>query len=171
MDVTIVCHTEYGLVKGREVVYRKSALEGVTRGVRSMVSTAGRYRAKVTFAVMPETVWSVPGEMTHEIGLHVHPGWEEHTCGGEVVPVGDRYLRERCGIQGSSSVLPDYTFKEQLALIRAGKDRIEDVLYVTPEVFVAGRWSINDDTVKALVQSGFTHDCSAEGSIRRLPAD
>jgi hypothetical protein len=28
-------------------------------------------------------------------------------------------------------------------------------------VFVAGRWSVNNDTIAALIKAGFTHDCSA----------
>ena len=161
MDVVIVCHTEYGCVKGRDIIYRKSAVEGVTKGVRNLAGVADRYGAKVTFAVMPETAKSFPVDTGHEIGLHVHSGTEEVRCGEEVVRIGDDYLREHCGIRSTSSVLNDHTFEDQLAMIGAGKDRIKDVLDVTPAVFVAGRWSINNDTVKALVQSGFSHDCSA----------
>lgn len=161
MDVIIVCHTEYGLVKNREIVYRKSAPEGVTRGVRNLAAVADLYGARITFAVMPEVAWSFPEEVGHEIGLHVHPGQEALRTGGEAVSIGDAYLRERCGIRRESSVLRSYTFGEQLALIRAGKEHLQDVLGVTPTVFVAGRWSINSDTVRALVRLGFTHDCSA----------
>lgn len=161
MDVIIVCHTEYGLVKGREIVYKKSAVEGVGKGARNLVAVADRHGAKVTFAVMPEVAWSFPGDITHEIGLHIHPGDEELRCEGEPVRIGDEYLRERCHTGLTSSVLRDYSYRQQLALIRAGNDHIQDVLDVTPTVFVAGRWSINKDTVRALVQSGFTHDCSA----------
>ena len=161
MDVIIVCHTEYGLVKDRVIVYRKSATEGVEKGVRNLIKVADRHGAKVTFTVMPEVARSFPDEVTHEVGLHVHPGNEELRCGGEMARIGDDYLREQCSEGQTSSVLRDYSFREQLALIRAGKDRIEDVLNVTPRVFVAGRWSINNDTVKALVRSNFTHDCSA----------
>jgi hypothetical protein len=60
----------------------------------------------------------------------------------------------------NSTVLRDYPFEDQLELIEAGRDYLKDTLKVTPKVFVAGRWSENNDTIKALVRAGFTHDCS-----------
>jgi peptidoglycan/xylan/chitin deacetylase (PgdA/CDA1 family) len=161
MDVIVVCHTEYGRVRGREVVYDKSAVEGVTRGVRSLAAVASRHGAKITFAVMPEVAQHFPGGLDHEVGLHVHPGSEKVRCGGEIVRIGDEYLQELCPSGQTSSALRDYSYEEQLALIGAGKDCIEDSLGTTPTVFVAGRWSVNNDTIRALIRSGFTHDCSA----------
>jgi predicted deacetylase len=43
-------------------------------------------------------------------------------------------------------------------MIEVGKHHLTDVLGVTPKSFVAGRWSINNDTVKALIEAGITHD-------------
>ena len=46
-------------------------------------------------------------------------------------------------------------------MIKAGKEYLEDKFGITPKTFVAGRWSINNDTIKALIRIGITHECSA----------
>jgi peptidoglycan/xylan/chitin deacetylase (PgdA/CDA1 family) len=161
MDVILVCHTEPGYVKGRRLIFSKAASDGVTGGVEQLASMADRYGAKVTFAVMPEVANRFPGGLAHEVGLHVHPGAEVRSMGKHRVLVGDKYLREHCRTSSMSTVLRDYPYEEQLAMITAGKDRLRDVLGVRVRTFVAGRWSVNDDTVRALVAEGFTHDCSA----------
>jgi hypothetical protein len=167
MDVVIVCHTEFGRVINKKVVYDKSAKEGVEAGVQNLVKVADRYGAKVTFAVMPEVAECFPGAKGHEIGLHVHPGWQEFSVDGYRYYVGDAYLRRHCRMSSASTVLRDYPYEEQLDMIMKGKERIEEMLGVEPKVFVAGRWSLNDDTVRALVEAGFTHDCSATPHKRR----
>lgn len=161
MDVIIVCHTEYGRVKDHDVIYDKKARQGVQAGVPDLVKIADMHGAKVTFGVMPEVASDFPKGTGHEIGLHVHPGWEEFSVKGEKYSVGDAYLREHCKTSSDSSVLKDHSYEDQLDMIRAGKDILADTFGSSPEVFVAGRWSINNDTVRALVETGFTHDCSA----------
>jgi hypothetical protein len=52
-------------------------------------------------------------------------------------------------------------------MVRTGKDCIRKTFGIEPRTFVAGRWSVNDDTVRALVTMGFTHDCSAAAHKRR----
>src|SRR5690606_25443746 len=61
----------------------------------------------------------------------------------------------------TSTVLKDYPYEEQLDMIRTGKDYLTDIFGIEPETFVAGRWSLNNDTVKALIKTGLTKDCSA----------
>lgn len=161
MDVIIVCHTEYGLVKDRKIAYRKDAFEGVTKGARNLASIADRHGAKVTFAVMPEVADHFPGDVVHEMGMHIHPGWEKHSSDGLSFFVGDSYLKAHSPMPRTSSVLPDYTYEQQLAMINTGRDYLEDTFGHKPKVFVAGRWSVNNDTIRALVHEGFTHDCSA----------
>lgn len=167
MDVIVVCHTEFGTLKNREMVYDKSVKEGVTAGVPNLMKVADRYGVKVTFAVMPEvaehfrSVWQEPVSARHEVGLHVHPGWEPFNIQGYHHCIGDAYLREHCRMSSASSVLRDYPYDEQLGMIKAGKERILETLGVEPRTFVSGRWSVNDDTVKALIRTGFTHECSA----------
>ncbi len=167
MDVIIVCHTEFGRVIGKKVVYDKGAREGVEAGVQNLARVADRHGAKVTFAVMPEVAECFPGVSGHEIGLHVHPGWQEFSAQGNRYYVGDAYLRRHCRMSSDSTVLRDYPYVEQIDMIMRGKEHIEETLGVEPKVFVAGRWSLNDDTVRALVDVGFTHDCSAVPHKRR----
>ncbi|MCD6239309.1 MAG: polysaccharide deacetylase family protein [Thermotogae bacterium] len=161
MDVIIVCHTEFGLVKDKEVVADKNAVDGVRKGVPNLIKVADKYNAKVTFAVMPEVVKYFPKDIKHEIGLHIHPGWQEFQKKGVKFYVGDLYLREHCEQSINSTVLRDYPYKEQLEMIKTGKDYLEEKFGVEPKSFVAGFWSINNDTVKALIKTGITHDCSA----------
>ena len=161
MDVIIVCHTEFGLVKDKEVVADKNAVDGVRKGVPNLIKVVNKYNAKVTFAVMPEVVGYFPKNVNHEVGLHIHPGWQEFQKNGIKFYVGDLYLREHCKQSVNSTVLRDYPYEEQLDMIKTGKDCLEDYFEIEPKSFVAGRWSINNDTVRALIESGITHECSA----------
>lgn len=161
MDVIVVCHTEPGCVEGRRLIFSKAAPDGVTGGAEQLATLADRYGAKVTFMVAPEAAEHFPENITHEVGLHVHPGAEKLRMGKHRVLVGDKYLRERCRTSSTSTVLRDYSYEEQLDMIAVGRESLREVLGVRARTFVAGRWSLNDDTVRALVQEGFTHDCSA----------
>jgi len=159
MDVTIVCHTEFGRVINREIAYTKS-VTGVSIGVPNLIKIADKYGAKVTFAVMPEVVEYFPKHAEHEIGLHVHPGWTEYDKLGEHWCIGDAYLRDHCKQSINSMGLRNYSYEEQLSMIRTGKDYIADYFGVEPRSFVSGGWSVNNDTIKALIKSGFEYDCS-----------
>lgn len=46
-------------------------------------------------------------------------------------------------------------------MIKTGKEYLEHELGIKPKVFVAGRWCEDNNTIKALVELGFTHSCSA----------
>ena len=46
-------------------------------------------------------------------------------------------------------------------MITTGKTYLANMTGVEPSSFVAGRWSINNDTIRALIKTGFTHECSA----------
>lgn len=164
MDIIILCHTEFGLVRDKKVIYEKSAVSGVTKGVPKLIAIAEKYGAKVTFAVMPEVADYFPKNTGHEIGLHVHAGWEKLGQGRDSYYVGDAYLRKTCIQSSDSSVLRDYSYDEQFGMIKKGKEYLTEKFDIIPKVFVAGRWSLNSDTVKALTVNGFTHDCSVAPS-------
>jgi len=162
MDVIILCHTEFGFVHDKEIIFDKQAIDGVKKGVPNLTKVADAYDAKVTFAVMPEVVKYFPRDITHEVGLHIHPGWKKRSSPqGFQWYVGDSYLKEHCNQSINSTVLRDYPYKDQLDMIKTGKEYLEDSFGVEPKSFVAGKWSINNDTVKALIKSGITHECSA----------
>ena len=161
MDVIIVVHTEFGYVSNHDVIADKSATKGVSQGVPNLIKIADLYDAKITFAVMPEVVKYIPEGIDHEIGLHIHPGWETFRRGDLTFQVGDRYLREHCEQSLTSTVLMGYPYKEQLEMIKTGSDYLETKFGKKPSTFVAGRWSIDNNTVKALVNTGIERDCSA----------
>lgn len=161
MDVIIVCHTEFGFVHNKEVIFDKGATRGVEQGVKNLVDLAGKYGAKLTFAVCPEVAKYFPKDIKHEIGLHIHPGWKERQIKGFKFYIGDAYLRKHCKQSINSTVLRDYSYEEQLGMIKTGKDYLARVFGIEPKAFVAGCWSINNDTVKALIKTGITHECSA----------
>jgi hypothetical protein len=161
MDVIIVCHTEFGFVSDKNIIFDKSATKGVSDGVLNLIKIADKYGAKISFAVCPEVVPYFPKEVNHEIGLHIHPGWQEFRFKKFRWFVGDKYLRDNCKQSVSSTVLRDFPFEEQFAMIKKGKEYLISELNRVPKIFVAGRWSENNNTIKALVENGLTHDCSA----------
>ena len=166
MDVTIVCHTECGFVYHNKVIFDKNAPQGVTKAVSKLISIADKYGAKITFAVMPEVADLMPPDVKHEIGIHIHPGWMQAKSQGFEYYVGDKYLAAQLDLFGKSTVLRDYPYSEQLSIIETGKEYVLEKLGVECSVFVAGKWSINNDTVRALIEAGLTHDCSAPANSK-----
>ena len=160
MDGILVCHTEFGFTCDRKVIFDKKAVDGVEKASHNLIEIADRYGARVTFAVCPEVARHFPHNIEHEIGLHIHPGWQEFQAYGFRFYVGDAYLRQHCRQSIDSTALRDYPYEEQLAMITVGKEYLKEELGVEPRVFVAGRWSENNDTIKALLRAGFTHDCT-----------
>ncbi len=165
MDVIVVCHTEFGRVKDKKVIAVKDP-NGFVDSIQNLLGVTNKYGAKVTFAVCPEVAQQFPNNSDCEIGLHIHPGWQEFTIDNERFYVGDTYLRIHAKQSSDSTVLRDYSYDEQIGMILTGKNHLTKVLGIVPKIFVAGRWSVNNDTVRALVESGFTHDCSAFAHTR-----
>lgn len=161
MDIIIVCHTEFGFVYRGRIVFDKRAKQGVRKGSQNLANLAEKYGAKITFALCPEATEFFPKNISHEVGLHIHPGWQERRNKKFKWVVGDAYLKNHCQQSINSTVLRDYSFQEQLEMIKWGEDYLESNFNREIKTFVAGRWSVNDDTVKALIQAGITHDCSA----------
>lgn len=166
MDIIIVCHTEFGFVSNKKIIFEKSANKGVSEAVPNLVKLADKYKAKISFTVCPEVVDFFPKQIKHEIGLHIHPGWEEFRRKGFKWNVGDLYLRQNCQQFSASTVLQDHSYQDQLNMIKTGKEYLESKLNIKSKVFVAGRGSLNNDTIKALIDQGFTHDCSPMANIR-----
>jgi len=164
MDVIILCHTEFGRVYDKEIIFDKNSIQGVKKGVFNLIKIANSYGAKVTFATMPETVESFPNDTTpHEIGLHIHPGWVKWNSHKKFQwYVGDSYLNNHCTYKINSTVLQDYSYKNQLEIIKTGKEYVENKLEKKIKSFVSGRWSVNNETIKALIQLGITNECSAQ---------
>jgi peptidoglycan/xylan/chitin deacetylase (PgdA/CDA1 family) len=170
MDVIITCHTELGECRGNKILFTKNPV-GVKKAVPNILKVVKKHNAKITFVLMPEVVKYFPKSLVKdkniEIGLHIHPGWElwqDKT--GQKWFMGDTYLWKKYKQENNSSVLIDHSYKEQYNLIKIGKKYLEKKLKIVPRVFVAGRWSENNDTIKALIKLGFTHDCTAIPSLK-----
>ena len=163
MDIIIVCHTEFGYIIDKELVFEKNPI-GVEQGVPNLIDVADRYDAKITFTVCPEVAKYFPKGIKHEVGLHIHPGWIYLKGKKGAWIVGDRYLKEHCQQSVNSTILRDYPYDEQLNMIKTGKEYLKQELGVEPKVFVAGRWCEDNNSIKALVEAGFTHSCSATRS-------
>lgn len=162
-----MCHTEFGIVKNKRVIADKRGIDGVKRAVPNLVNIADRYGAKITFAVMPEVSEYMPSDIVHEIGLHIHAGWQEFEIEGIKFRVGDTYLKAHCQQSSTSTFLKDYPYEEQFEMIKKGKEYVEQAFGRALRVFVAGRWSLSNKTIRALIELGFTHDCSARAGVRR----
>jgi len=161
MDVIVVCHTELEELADRTTMGDEKHPIEVTKAVLNLVKIADGHGARITFAVCPEVAKYLPKDLRHEIGLHIHPGeaeWKRDETGWYT---GDLYLREHCRQSLDSSVLSDYPYEEQLYMVEKGKAYLEAEFGVEVKTFVAGRWSLNNDTVKALVRAGISRDCSA----------
>lgn len=159
MKVIIVCHTEFGYTINNTVVYSKDYIDGV-RAIIKLQILADKYDAKITFAIMPEVAQFIPKNIKHEIGLHVHPGYQEINIKGFSCIIGDEYIKKH-GIQSINSInLRDYVYEEQLEMIKVGKEYLENRFGRQIRSFVSGRWSVNNDTIRSLVKTGITHDCS-----------
>ncbi len=168
MDVIIVCHTEFGFADGKKIIFEKKATQGVTEGVKNLVELAEKYGAKITFAVCPEVVDFFSKNIGHEVGLHIHPGWEEFSRAGFKWRVGDMWLKEHCLQSSVSTAMQDHPYSEQFDMIKKGKELLKQKLGADAKVFVSGRGSFNNNTARALVENGFTHDCSAIAN-KKLP--
>lgn len=79
---------------------------------------------------------------------------------GEKWCIGDAHIRKNCRQSINSVGLRNYSYEEQLGMIKTGKEFIREYFGREPKVFVSGCWSMNNDTVRALTETGFTHDCS-----------
>ncbi len=170
-EVIIVCHTEF---EDRADKAKMPQIDEppVRRAVLNITNIADKYGAKVTFAVCPEVARYLPKDIKHEIGLHVHPGKPEWgLIDNHLWYSGDLYLREHCQQSVDSSTLREYPYAEQLNLIKTGREYLEKEFDTKVGTFVAGRWSLNNDTIKALVTSGITHDCSAAAHSKRSHYD
>ncbi len=160
MDVIVVCHTEFGTVSNKKTVFTKDPI-GVVSGVENLAEIADKYGAKITYAVCPEVASYFPKNVEGEIALHIHPGWERFSVDGVSFYVGDMLLRQKCPQLSTSTVLRDYSLEEQTMIVKEGMGIVKSVLGKTPLTFLAGRWSMDNNTVKAIVANGIMRDCSA----------
>jgi hypothetical protein len=167
MDVIIVCHTEFEDLADRTALAGAQYPVEVAKGVLNLVEIADKHGARITFAVCPEVAAYLPKDLKHEIGLHIHPGETEWKRVDSGWYAGDLYLGEHCRQSVNSTVMRDYPYEEQLDMLEKGKAYLEAEFGVKVNTFVAGRWSLNSDTIRALVVAGISRDCSALAHAKR----
>lgn len=162
MDVLLVAHAEFGQVlSSKKLVFTKANRSGVTAGINNLLRVADRYGAKVTIAVCPEVAEYVELPSHAEIGVHIHPGWQEFAVDGVKYYAGDSFLRKNTRQSTTETVLPAFSYEEQFEMIQVGTERIAEVFKSRPTTFLAGRWSVNNDTIRAAIKTGLKRDCSA----------
>jgi hypothetical protein len=160
MDIVIVCHTEFGYVYDKRVIFDKSEVKSISLAVRKLKEFIKKYKIKITFALCPEVSKYFPLKIDQEIGLHIHPGWQEFQYKKLKWVVGDEYLRRQYKTSISSTVLRDYPYRDQFKLIKIGKDYLENLSKRKIRTFVSGRWSVNNETIQAIIKNGLVYDCS-----------
>jgi len=153
MIILVVCHVEPGYATESTVVFETglslshavSHAEGVANGVRNALRIAEKF-GPISLMMTPESLQAARGIdfRDHEVGVHVHP--RDH-------------LLVRSGF-GEHKYLRDHSLAEQEAMISEAKQIVDDAMGVDARTFVAGTWSVNNETVRALVGLRFSHDCS-----------
>ena len=84
----------------------------------------------------------------HEVQLHMHTEWLALAEQG------------RAPVPDAGPNMKNYGFEEQCRLLEWGKQVLVDAGAPAPSVFRAGNYGANEDTLRALAETGFTHDTS-----------
>lgn len=99
-----------------------------------------------------------------EVQLHLHPMWEQASADGTVA---DDTVFE----------LIDHPLEKQHALIAQARELLVEAGAPDPVAFRSGSYAVNDDSLRALAQSGIRYDASHNGcegpwpSALSLPLD
>ncbi len=121
MDVIIVCHTEFGFVHDKGIIFDKKATDGVKGGVLNLIKLSKKYGAKLTFAICPEVADYIPLKISQEIGLHLHPGWQEFE------EAGFKYNYAEVTMVPQNTVLLTGKEAEQMLKLMEGLEDSDDV--------------------------------------------
>lgn len=165
----ITIDTEYssGLYEGpgrearRDNFTRSIACEtkGGPGGVSYQLEVLARYGQRAVFYVDPMAalVWGVAAiedvigpiiEAGQDVQLHCHTEWLAHAASAN--PLGDR----------TGQNLADFTFDEQCILLDFARETLIAAGAPTPVAFRAGNYGANDDTLRALAETGLQYDSS-----------
>jgi hypothetical protein len=127
-------------------------------GLPFQLETFSRNALKATFFVDPlfsfslglqplQQVISAIKESGQEIGLHLHPEWlTDPRCAGLPTFAGP--------------LLSHYSERDQIALVRAGRERLAQAGAHDVCAFRAGSWAANLVTLRALAMNGIRFDTS-----------
>ena len=128
-------------------------------GIFYQLGQFDRHGLKAVFFVdpMPALIWGTEAiadivepivERGHGVQLHMHTEWLE--IAGPDNPLGPR----------TGTNLKDFSFEDQCRLLDWGREVLVAAGAPRPIAFRAGNYGANDDTLRALAETGFTHDTS-----------
>ncbi len=128
-------------------------------GIFHQMDVFDRHGLKAVFFVdpMPALVWGTGAiadvvqpiiARGHDVQLHLHTEWL--AIAGDANPV--------CRSKGPN--MKDYSFKEQCRLLDWATQILMEAGAPRPVAFRAGNYGANDDTLRALCETGLTHDTS-----------
>jgi hypothetical protein len=128
-------------------------------GVFYQLDQFDRHGLKAVYFVdpMPALIWGTEAiadivgpiiERGHGVQLHLHTEWL--AIAGPDNPLGSR----------TGGNLKDFAFEEQCRLLDWARDTLVAAGAPRPTAFRAGNYGANDDTLRALAETGFTHDSS-----------
>lgn len=121
----------------------------VSEGIPRLLDIFDDFNAKSTWLITPD-VAQHSGDFfkklakKHEIGCHVHPEYFDGFIEGMKM----------------QKILPLFSYEKQVEMLQEASDVIRKNVGVNPRSFRAGRFGINNDTLRALASCGFNLDCS-----------
>ncbi|RYE04150.1 MAG: polysaccharide deacetylase [Sphingomonadales bacterium] len=150
-----------------EVIVQRS-LEPAGVGIGWQLAQLKAHDLKACFFVdpMPALVYGLDPikrvvgailEAGQEVQLHVHPNWTGAHKGDK-------------GATAGPFELIDYSFDEQVELLRGASDMLVAAGAPEPIAFRSGSYSASDDTLGALARLGFEYDSSHNGSEHPWPS-
>lgn len=149
VQVVLICHVESGFVRDRTIVFDRTHVEGVSEALPRIAEFADREGVPVALALTPQAVQLTKMDLAgFPLGLHLHPQ--------------DDALAARLGhsVQLKSDCLAQYASADQTRLVSAGVEAVAEATGRRPDLFVAGNWSENGDTVRIVEAAGFRYDGS-----------
>jgi hypothetical protein len=121
----------------------------VSEGIPRLLDIFDHFNVKATWLITPDVAhhsgdFFMELAKKHEVGCHVHPEYFDGSIKG----------------MQTQKILPLFSYEKQLDMIQEASKVIRQNVGANPRSFRAGRFGINNDTLRALVLCGFNLDCS-----------
>lgn len=121
----------------------------ISEGIPRLLDIFDDFNARSTWLITPDVAQHSGNffkklAKKHEIGCHVHPEYFDGSIKGMKL----------------KKILPLFSYEKQVEMVQEASDMIRKNVSVNPTSFRAGRFGINNDTLRALVSCGFNVDCS-----------
>jgi peptidoglycan/xylan/chitin deacetylase (PgdA/CDA1 family) len=123
--------------------------QNIRRGIPRLLEVFDDFKAKPTWLLTPDVAQNCGDFFTelakkHEIGCHVHP----------------EYFRGPIKGMKMEKILSQFSLQDQLLMVQEASSVIKQNVGVHPRSFRAGRFGVNEDTLRVLKSCGFNVDCS-----------